>query len=67
MTLNNLKGLQMGFCVPNNLSEVNWSHLRSFGVVSVMRRQKCNAAQKCTALFLSVSTTDVRDSAPCLV
>ena len=32
MTLNDLKGLQMSLC-NNNLSEVIWSHLRSFGVI----------------------------------
>jgi hypothetical protein len=33
MTLNDLKGLQMSLCVSNKLSEVIWSHLRSFGVI----------------------------------
>ena len=35
MTLNDLKGLQMSLCVSNKLSEVSWSHLRSFGVIYV--------------------------------
>jgi hypothetical protein len=61
MTLNDLKGLQMILYVSNKLSEVIWSHL-SHEVRKLAILYKCNAAQKCTVLFLSVSTTDVGDS-----
>ena len=67
MTLNGLKGLQMSLCVSNKLSKVIWSHLKSFEIIwshlSHEATKLCNAAQKCTVLFWSVSTTDVGDSA----
>ena len=52
--------------------EVNWDHLESFEIIwSHISHAatkwailwKYNAAQKCTVLFLSVNTTDVRESA----
>jgi hypothetical protein len=33
MTLNDLKGLQVSFCVSNKLSEVIWSDLESFEII----------------------------------
>ena len=36
MTLNDLKGLQMTLCMSNRLSEVIWSHLRSFGAFTII-------------------------------
>ena len=64
MTLNGLKGHQMSFCVSNNLSEVIWSHLESCEIIwnHLSHEATKLGAQKCTVLFLSISTTDVGDS-----
>ena len=62
--------VQMGLCVSNKLRRVIWSHLRSFEIIwsnlsheatKLAIQQKCKAAQKCTVLFLSVSTTGIGD------
>ena len=55
MTPNDLKCLQM---TSLNLLD---THSDSFGVLLAVL-QKCSAAQKCTVLFLSVSTTVGGDS-----
>ena len=55
----------MSPCVSNKLSEIIWSHLESFEIIwSHLSHEATKlAGRKCTVLFLSVSTTDVGDSA----